>query len=145
MPLARLEQKAREEDLWRQKELRRAQLALEGKWQWCVCPAWFSRPLFFSLRAEVQGEVERLKDCLHESLAECSSLQGQLCAAAEQQGELARQYDSVQKRLVCLGDSPEASMRELQQQVETLRAQLKSTEQHSQRREEGGWGWGGDR
>ena len=95
--------------------------------------------------------MERLKDCLHESQAECSSLQGRLSAVTEQQSGLARQYDSLQKRLACLGDSPEASMQKLQQQVEMLRAQLKCAEQHSQQREKGGlWvggggagGWGG--
>lgn len=92
---------------------------------------------------ELQGEVEQLKGCLQESQAECRSLHGRLHAATEQLEETAQQHNSLQKRLLCLGDSPEASVRigELQQQVETLRAQLESRELHSRQREEGRLGW----
>lgn len=88
---------------------------------------------------ELQVEVEQLKGCLHESKAECRSLHGRLRAATEQLEETAQQRNSLQKRLLSLGDSPEANVRigELQRQVETLQAQLESRELHSRQREEG--------
>ena len=94
--------------------------------------------------AELQCEVERLGGCIHESQAERSSLLGRLRAATEQLDETARQRDSLQKRQVCLGDSPEASVRiaDLQRQVQTLQEQLQSSRLQGQQREEGRLGCG---
>lgn len=88
--------------------------------------------------------MERLEGCIHESQAERSSLLGRLRAATEQLDETARQRDSLQKRQVCLGDSPEASVRiaDLQRQVQTLQEQLQSSRLQGQQREEGRLGCG---
>ena len=88
--------------------------------------------------------MERLDGCIHESQAERSSLLGRLRAATEQLDETARQRDSLQKRQVCLGDSPEASVRiaDLQRQVQTLQEQLQSSRLQGQQREEGRLGCG---
>ena len=83
--------------------------------------------------------MERLEGRIHERQAECSSLSSKLRATTEQLEETARQRDSLQKRLLCLGHSPEASARiaDLQQQMQTLREQLQSSELRGRQREEG--------